>query len=246
MSFPFFTLLRAGVDLILPPRCPATGEVVAEAGTVSPALWKELDFITAPFCAACGLPFSFEMGGAEALCGACLEHRPVFDCARSPLVYNDASRTLILALKYGDRMDVALTLSPMMARAGAELIAESDAVVPVPLHPWRLWSRRFNQSAVLGKRLAAQTGLSFRPDLLSRTRRTIPQKGLSRAERQRNVRGAFSIPKNADVHGMRILLIDDVLTSGATLDECARILKKAGAAHVAVLTAARVTREGAD
>ncbi|MBI1214313.1 MAG: ComF family protein [Alphaproteobacteria bacterium] len=237
------TLART-VDFLLPPRCIATGETVAEHGTLSPAFWSELVFIEEPCCETCGIPFPFEatMG---ALCASCLENAPVFDRARAAVVYNDASRKLVIDFKYGDRLHAVDTLAPWMRRAGAALLAESDLLIPVPLHSRRLWRRRFNQSALLARALGASTGKPALPDGLLRLRHTVQQKGLSRKERKENVKNAFAVNGRhlARIAGRNVLLIDDVFTSGATLNECARTLKKHGAEKVNVLTVARVTRE---
>lgn len=234
----------SALDLLLPPRCIGSGEIVDAPGMISPAYWSQLGFIEKPFCACCGMPFGFETSDG-ALCGGCLENAPVFDAARAAVVYNDASRQAILDFKYGDRLHAAQTFAGWMLRAGQELIAQSDVMVPVPLHARRLWQRRFNQSALLAAALAKIAGKAHAPGVLRRLKFTVPQKGLSRTERNDNVRNAFAIDarRAADIHGKNVLLIDDVFTSGATLNECARTLKGAGAAKVSVLTIARVTRE---
>ncbi len=150
-----------------------------------------------------------------------------------------------MGFKYGDRLHAVQTFVSWMARVGEGLIADTDIVIPVPLHARRLWQRRFNQSAILGEMLAKRSGVAFLPDALVRQRHTVKQKGLSRKERHANVRGAFAVDEKqaAGLIGKNILLVDDVFTSGATLNGCARILKKAGAAQVYVLTIARVTRD---
>lgn len=233
------------IDTILPPRCPASGEVVDAAGMISPAIWRELAFIEQPACATCGLPFGMDMGGADVLCGQCLATPFAFDRARSAVVYNDASRKLILGFKYGDRLHSIKTFTPWLQRAGAELAAQCDIVVPVPLHRRRLWQRRFNQSALLAQAVAKANGKTCLPAALLRRRHTQPQKGLSRRERHSNVASAFAVnPAHAEqIKGRRILLVDDVFTSGATLNACSRALRANGAAHIDVLTLARVTRE---
>jgi ComF family protein len=240
----FTSLLAAALDVLLPPRCAGTGDVVDEQGMLSPAFWGGLGFIEAPFCATCGTPFGFE-NALGMICAACMEYEPQFDAARAPVVYNDASRQLILDFKHGDKMHFVHTFIPWMLRAGAELIGETDAILPVPLHARRLWKRRYNQSAVLAAELGRRTGKRHLPDGLIRLRATIQQKGLSRKERRDNVKGAFAVNGRylTELRGKNIMLVDDVFTSGATLNECARTLKKHGAAKVSVLTIARVTRE---
>ncbi len=238
--------LRSLLDAVLPPRCPATGEIVAEAGTISPAFWQELTFISAPCCDLCGLPFALDLRSDGPLhCAACMAQPFVFDRARAAVVYNDASRKLILGFKYGDRLHSITTFTPWLVRAGQTLLADSDIVIPVPLHRKRLWQRRFNQSSVLAQAVARQSGLACLPAGLIRTRHTQPQKGLSKSARQTNVASAFAVnPRHAQrIAGQRVILIDDVFTSGATLNACARVLIAAGTAQVHVLTLARVTRE---
>lgn len=240
----FTSLLTAALDVLLPPRCAGTGEVVDTPGMISPAFWGELGFIEAPFCTACGTPFGFE-NALGMMCAACMEYEPDFDRARAPVVYNDASRQLILDFKHGDKMHFVHTFIPWMVRAGAELIEEADMIIPVPLHARRLWKRRYNQSAVLAEELGKRCGKQHLPDGLLRMRATVPQKGMSRKERRDNVKGAFAVNGRylTALPGKNILLVDDVYTSGATLNECAKTLKKHGAAKVSVLTIARVTRE---
>jgi ComF family protein len=237
-------LLRKTIDILLPPRCLATGEIVDKQGMLAPDFWSQLSFIEKPFCVTCGVPFGFSVTG-DTLCAPCMESEPVFDRARAAVVYNDPSRQLLLAFKYGDRLQAADTFLPWLLRAGSEMIAESDIIVPVPLHARRLWQRRFNQSALLAQAVAASAKKQFLPEALIRLRHTVPQKGMNRKERKDNVRGAFCANGRyaAALTGKNILLIDDVLTSGATLNECARTLKRAGASSVFILTVARVTKE---
>lgn len=237
-------LLNKAVDLLLPPRCIATGEIVDAPGVISPAYWAQLTFIEAPFCSTCGLPFSFE-APIGTICASCIELEPVFDQARSAVLYNDASRKLVIDFKYGDKMHFAATFVPWLLRAGAPLLQESDYIIPVPLHARRLWQRRFNQSAVLAQALARRSGKTCLPDGLIRLRHTVPQKGLSRGRRADNVKNAFAVNGRYMniLKGKSALLIDDVFTSGATLNECARTLKKYGAEKVFILTIARVVKD---
>lgn len=240
------SLWNATINLLLPPRCAGTGAVVDAPGMLSPAFWAELSFIEKPFCDTCGLPFGFEAPFGT-ICAACLEDAPQFDRARSAVVYNDASRRLILGFKHGDRLHTALTFTPWLLRAGAELAAEADVILPVPLHRKRLFARRYNQSALLAKSVAEKAKRRCLPGGLVRLRHTLQQKGLSRKERRDNVKNAFAVNGRymQEIKGKNALLVDDVFTSGATLNECARTLKKHGAEKVFVLTVARVTREEA-
>ena len=150
------TLWSAAIDTLLPPRCLGSGEVVDAQGMVSPAFWSQLQFIEDPFCKTCGIPFNFEIVN-DALCAACMDMEPRFDRSRSAVTYNEASRKLVLAFKYGDRLHSIHTFAPWMIRAGQALIDETDIVIPVPLHHRRLRERRFNQSALLAEEIAVRT-----------------------------------------------------------------------------------------
>ncbi len=232
---------RLVVDALLPPLCLSCHAVVAEPGTLCPACWSQLVFLAPPHCAVCGQPFEFD-AGADALCGDCIALPPRFGRARAVFRYDDASRGLILRFKHGDRLEGAPAFARWMARAGAELLAGADLLVPVPLHRWRLLARRYNQAAVLALALGRLSGVPAAPDLLIRRRRTRPQGHLGREGRERNVAGAFTVKGGVRLEGRRVVLVDDVLTSGATVGECARVLLGAGAGHVDVLTLGRVVR----
>lgn len=234
------------LDTVLPPRCPFTGEIVDRNGMVSAEAWAKLSFIAEPVCAACGFPFEFALPAfsGEALCGPCLMQRPVFNAARSALVYDDASRDLILSFKHGDRLESVTVMIPWLIQAGAKMIAEADLIVPVPLHRWRLLARRYNQAALIGAALGKKTNLQFSADALLRIRATPTQGHLNADERRKNVRHAFAVSEKRKglVEDKSILLIDDVYTTGSTVEECAKALQAAGAKKVDVLTVARVVR----
>lgn len=182
--------------------------------------------------------------GEGSLCAACTARRPLYDRARAALVYDDASRDLVLRFKHADRIDGAATFAGWMARAGAELVASADLIAPVPLHRWRLVRRRYNQAAVLANAIGSLQERRVVPDLLVRRRATASQGHLGRSQRQRNVAGAFTLyPRRARLAaGARILLVDDVLTTGATAEACAKALRSAGASAVDLLVLARVVR----
>ncbi len=231
----------AALDLLLPPRCLKCGVEIGSEGALCATCWREISFLQPPCCARCGLPFDVDLG-ADAICGACARDTPVYQRARAALRYDDASRTLVLAFKHGDKLQLAPALGRFMRHAGAELIAACDVIVPVPLHWTRLFARRYNQAAVLAHALAVDGGPPVEADLLQRRRATPSQGRSGRAERRRNVRGAFALKRGRSVGGRRVLLVDDVLTTGATVTECARILLDSGATAVDVLTLARTMR----
>ena len=243
-AFPagFRRLSRAVVDAVLPPRCLACGVAVDEPDALCATCWNAMSFLAAPWCAVCGLPFAHPLE-AGAVCGACAGNPPRWDRARAVLRYDKHSRRLVLALKY-DRTDVAPALGGWMRRAGAELLDGADMVLPVPLHWTRLVSRRYNQASLLAHAIHAAGGPPVAPDWLVRRRRTPSQGRLGPLARARNVRGAFALRRGRSVKGRRIVIVDDVLTTGATVEECARVLRREGAAFVGVLTLARALRAG--
>jgi ComF family protein len=232
------------LDAILPPRCLSCRDTVDRQGNLCPTCWRRLTFIGPPLCGRCGLPFEVA-ALAETLCGDCLSRLPPFRRARAALVYDEVSRRLVLGLKYGDQTYAARAYGAWLARSGAELLTDADLLVPVPLHPWRLFWRRYNQAALLAQAAHRLTGIPHLPDLLVRRRSTPGQGGLGRPGRRRNVAGAFQVRRRLEgrVRNARIVLIDDVLTTGATAAECARVLMRAGAASVDVLTLARAIRD---
>lgn len=234
---------EVAADLLLPRRCLGCGVQVRSDGALCAECWPTVRFLGPPLCACCGYPFEYDPGPGV-LCGACIAQNPVFNRARAVFIYDAASRGPLLAFKHADRTDAAPAFARLMATAGAELLPEADIVVPVPLHRRRLIARRYNQSALLAQALARRTGLEAVPDLLVRTRPTPSQGGLSASARRRNVRGAFAIRNSmaARIAGKRVLLIDDVFTTGATAETCATTLLRAGADAVDVLTLARVVR----
>lgn len=240
------TSAAACVNLLLPPRCPLSGEVVDKPGMVSAESWAKLLFISSPYCFGCGLPFEVNVQGVEleTLCGNCLVASKPYRRARSVLVYNDDSRKLILAFKHGDQTHLTLSFGPWLHSYGGEVLAEADALVPVPLHWMRLVKRRYNQSALLAEDLRRRTGIPHWPDVLRRERNTPTQGHQNAAERHANVQGAFSLNPayQEKIRGKNLVLLDDVLTTGATVEECARILLKEGARQVDVLTVARVVK----
>jgi ComF family protein len=233
--------LGLALDLLLPPHCLKCGAAVSSADGLCASCWRGITFLGAPCCACCGLPFAYDVG-ADALCPACMKERPAFAHARAALRYDEHSRKLVLAFKHGDRLHLAPALGAWMRRAGSALLSEADIVVPVPLHWTRLFARRYNQAAVLAHALAAG-GPPVGADWLVRRRRTPSQGKRNALARRRNVAGAFAVRRGRSVTGQRVLLVDDVFTTGATLAECTRVLLRAGAARVDAVTLARTVRE---
>lgn len=238
------------LDLVLPHLCMACREPVDGPGRLCAACWSAVDFIVDPMCDSCGLPFDYAIGPG-AVCGACARAAPAFDRARAAMRYGDVARRLVAGFKYADRLHLAPALAQWLARAAAPLLDGAGSpglIVPTPLHRRRLVARRFNQSAMLAQGLARLSGVPVALDALERRRATPPQAALrSAAGRRRNVAGAFRVPphRRALVEGRIILLVDDVLTTGATVEACARALRAAGAARVDATTLARVVRNTA-
>lgn len=231
-------LWRSALDLIFPPQS-LDGGPAPLAGGLSAEAWSRIHFLDGPVCDGCGTPFEFDPG---ARCAACLARPRAFDAARAACLYDEASRDPILKLKHADRLDLAPLLARWLSRAARDLLAEADAIAPVPLHPLRLLNRRYNQAAEIARPLSRLAGVPYLPDALVRRRQTETQGGKSGSGRRRNVAGAFVVPPSRvrRIEGRRILLVDDVMTTGATLEGCARALKAAGAARVDVAVVARV------
>ncbi|WP_201859559.1 ComF family protein [Microvirga soli] len=235
---------RSALGLLYPPTCIACQAATGEPHTLCAACWSGMRFIERPYCERLGTPFSVDLG-QPVLSPAAIADPPVFQRARAVAEYDGTASLLVHRLKYNDRLELAQALGGMMTRAGAELLADADVIVPVPLHRWRLWWRRFNQAMALAKAVSAESGIPCDPFLLARVKHTQRQVGLTKAQRQENLQGAFrvSVEAKARLQGKRVLLVDDVLTTGATANAASRALLRGGAASVDVLAFARVVKE---
>src|ERR1700761_3584374 len=231
---------RMALDIALPTLCVACREPVDGEG-VCAECWSKLSFIERPYCPRLGIPFVYDPG-PDMLSMEAIASPPAYQRARAAVRYDEVARTLVHALKYQDRTDLAPAMGRWMARAGREMLDGADMLIPVPLHWRRAWHRRYNQSGALGRAIERQSGVPLRGDILQRVRATEQQVGLSRPQRASNVQGAFKVSadRQSEISGRRVILIDDVLTSGATLDACSRALLRAKAAQVDVMVFARV------
>jgi ComF family protein len=225
------------VDLVFPPVCCGCGRLVAQTRALCPACWAGISFIEKPYCAVLGRPFSQDLG-AGFLSAEAIANPPDFDQLRSATVHDHVARQMVHGLKYRDRTDLAPMMAEWMIRASDGALEEADLILPVPLHRFRLMSRRFNQAAELARQIAHKTSVSLLPDALYRSRQTKRQVGLGLKAREDNVRGAFKVTETGrgQIFGKRVVLVDDVYTTGATANAAARSLRRAGAAHITVLT----------
>jgi len=233
-------------DFLLPPVCISCGNRVGSHGLLYGTCFVKIDFITPPLCARLGVPLPFEAGDPP-LSAAAIASPPVYDRARAAARYSDTMRELIQSFKYRDRHEGLPLFARWLKTAGAELLADADLILPVPLYPTRLWRRRFNQSAMLAIALSRLSGVPVDCFILKRVRATASQVGLSASQRRRNVAGAFKVEKGRapELKAKKLLVVDDVITTGATAEACARVLKRAGAARVDVLALARAVEPAA-
>jgi ComF family protein len=227
--------------VLFPPVCVGCRRHVTEPGALCGSCWPQLRFLEKPWCPVMGTPFQYDMGEGF-LSAEAIANPPPFDRARAAVAYTGVARRMVQSLKYSDRTDLAPWMARWMMRAGAELLPDAEVIVPVPLHWRRFLGRRFNQSAELARTIARLSGKPFEPEAVRRVKSSVPQVGLGPREREDNVRGAFKVPEEKDitVRGRRVLVVDDVYTTGATVVAVSKALKRAGAAGVDVLTFARV------
>ncbi len=239
----FRKIARAAADLVFPPACLSCRQATYAAGSLCAACWSKIRFIERPFCERLGTPFPMDLGDEGLLSPEAVANPPVYGRARFVARFEDGPvRQLLHRLKYGDRMELAKPLGAWMARAGGELLVDADLLAPIPLHRRRLMQRRFNQANALAQAVSAASGVALDPFILARVKATQFQVGLSRSQRALNLQGAFRVPEEmaAQVEGRAIVIIDDVMTSGATVNAAARALLRAKATRVDVLVFARV------
>jgi ComF family protein len=231
---------KAAVDTLYPPTCLACRAATEAHGALCPRCWSAMRFIERPFCERLGTPFEQDLGQGL-ISPQAMADPPVFARARAVARFEDGpARKLAHRLKYSDRAELARPIARWMTRAGADILGDADLIAPIPLHPVRLWRRRFNRAAMLAREVSRGAGKPCDVGALLRVKATPSQVGLSRAQRAENVQGAFRVAAGAQVRDRKVVLIDDVLTSGATVNAASRVLLRAGASRVDVLVFARV------
>lgn len=238
------SILSNIINTFLPPRCIKCGCILSHDGGLCPECFNQINFISSPYCSKCGNPFVSGNVSKNLLCPACLKnHKTPFRLSRSAVHYDEASKPLLLSFKFMDKTDNADILAKWLNIAGLDIWKEgADIIIPIPLHYTRLIKRRYNQSGLLAKELGKITGLKVDYTSVIRHKKTRPQVEFSGRERIKNVKGVFSVKHPEKIKGKRIVLIDDVMTTGSTMKECAMALRKAGAKSVDALTVARVCR----
>ncbi len=221
-------------DLFFPQTCCCCGEFVDTEGLCANC-WRQIKWISEPKCRICGLPFELD---AEGVCAECLSQKPHFDKAVSVFEYDSFSKKIVLKFKNGDTTYIAEQLAGWMYRAAKDAFSKADVIIPVPIHFWKRLKRKYNQAELLARELSVMSGVPYKPNLLHKIKVTKPQEGLNRKQRLKNLAGSFGMSEN--MYERNVVLIDDVFTTGATANECAKVLKKHGAKNVTVVTLARV------
>lgn len=237
--------LKRMLNAIYPPQCAGCQELTDAPHGLCPECWRETSFLSGQLCDCCSMPVPVSAKGRRVVCDICLKQPLGWDKGRAAFLYEGTGRRVILSLKHGDRLDLARPIAKWMGRAGADLISSADIIAPVPLYWSRFFRRRFNQSAELARNLIPRADTRFFPDLIMRCKPTIPMEGMTREIRFATQKDAFLVPEKnrKNIQGANVLIVDDVMTTGATLSNCTEALHKAGAANVNVLVAARVARE---
>ncbi|MDB2415140.1 ComF family protein [Rickettsiales bacterium] len=234
------SIINNVVNIIYPPQCFSCNVSIYEHGHLCPECWESIQFVRPPYCQKCSFPFEYSIEG-ENLCAECIKSPPAFNKARCAFLYDDNSRKIVTSFKFGDKTHSHMTLAKMMISSATDLLKEVDIIVPVPLHRLRLLKRKYNQSAILAHSISKYTDIAVVPDLLIRNRNTPPQSGLTQRQRHKNMKNAFSVREKYHqfIDEKKVMLIDDVMTTGATIEACTKALFKSGAAEVYVLTLAR-------
>ncbi len=235
---------KTTANTLFPARCASCRELVEKHGALCSSCWQNIHFITDPICYKCGLPFEYNIG-EMALCAACMKQKPAYTEARAIFKYDENSKSQLLAFKFHDKTQLAPVFGQWLARLASSYENKAHFIIPVPLHYMRLMTRRYNQASLIAHALSKNSTFPVLPDTLIRRRKTMVQSGLSKKEREKNVHGAFMVPKNKreGLKGKSVILVDDVMTTGATLDACSRTLHDAGVIDVYVLTLARTVIE---
>lgn len=234
-------LSSSALNFILPPVCLNCHEPLIQPNQLCSKCWSDIDFLMPPLCQINGTPLPFDIGD-KTISAAAIAHPPEYDSARSVASYQGTMRELIHKLKYQDRHELTTLLATWLIQFGKTQLTNADLIIPIPLHRWRLWQRRFNQSTLLSKRISEITNIPVDWESFQRSKKTSPQVGLSSKQRRLNVAGAFNVPKHRlnHIENKTIILIDDVVTTGTTVNSAAKTLKKAGASEIYVLSLARV------
>jgi len=233
---------RTVADLVVPPLCLNCRRPLGSQDALCAICWRQIRFIRPPLCDRLGIPLPYD-AGEQAVSAAALANPPDWDRARAVAHFGLVMRDMIHAFKYADRHDARRLFGRWLAGAGGQLLSDADLIVPVPMHRWRLLQRKFNQAALLAGEVSRVSGVPYDPLAIERIKPTPPQVGLTAAERRRGLSGALRVPDPAQarVAGRKLVLVDDVVTTGSTAAACARALRRAGAARIDVLALALVT-----